>query len=65
MQIAPTYIAAFVALLVPVLTRHGVVVDTTDLATTITTIVTVLVPVFVMFRQWITNKSTLTGLRPQ
>lgn len=62
---APTYIIAFVALVVPVLARHGVVVDTADLTTTLVTLTTVAAPLLVMFRQWYTGRSTVLGTRPQ
>lgn len=64
MKIAPTYIAGFLALLAPILARHGVIIDTDTVASAIWTLITVLAPLFIMARQWWLGRSTLVGTKP-
>lgn len=62
---APSYLAMVVTVLVQALAYFGVVVGSEELTTTITTLVTVVSGLVVMYRQYSTGRSTLGGLRPK
>jgi hypothetical protein len=57
--------AMVVTVLVQALAYFGVVVGSEELTTTITTLVTVVSGLVVMYRQYSTGRSTLGGLRPK
>jgi hypothetical protein len=65
MNYAPTYIANLVSVLSLVLTFLGVHVGNDALQTTVVTVLAIAVPLFTMFRQWYTGRSTLAGRRPK
>lgn len=65
MQIAPSYIAAFVAVVVNVLALSGVTVGTEDLTTTVQTLITICSGLVVMYRQITEGRSTLGGTKPE
>lgn len=60
---APTYIAAAVAVAVNLLKMAGIEVGSEELTTTVTTIITVVSGLVIMFRQLASGRSTLGGLR--
>lgn len=62
---APTYIAAFVGFIASILSNHGVIIDPVSLTTTLVNLISILAPVFIMLRQWLTNRATLIGTRPK
>ena len=62
---APTYIANAVAVISFGLTLLGVHIGNDALQTTVVTILAIAVPLFSMFRQWYTGRSTLLGARPK
>ncbi len=62
---APTFITAAVSILVVVLPMFGIKVATAELTTTIQTIVLILAPLFIIFRQKITGRANWFGGRPQ
>lgn len=64
MKPAPTFLSALVLFVVPILSRHGIIVDTESLNTTLTTLVTVILPLFIMLRQWWIGRSTPVGTKP-
>lgn len=62
---APSYIAAAATLLVGVFSLFGKQIDVSNAQTLIEAVILVGGPLIVMFRQWITGRSTLLGIRPQ
>lgn len=62
---APTFIANSVLVIGLALQVFGIHIAEADLQTTVVTIVTVAVPLFTMFRQWWTGRSTPFGTRPE
>ena len=64
-MIAPSYLAAVVAIAVQVLSFLGINVGSEELTTTITTIITVLAGLVVMYRQLTEGRSTLMGVKPR
>ncbi len=65
MEIAPTYVSAFATLLVGIAALWGKQIDITSLTTLLEALVVIVGPLFIMFRQWYTGRSTLLGARPQ
>lgn len=63
--IAPTYLAAAATLLVGILSLWGKVIPFDTALSVVTAVALIAGPLFVMFRQWYTNKSTLLGARPK
>lgn len=61
---APTYIANLVSFVALALTALHIQVAPESLQITVTTLLVIFVPLFTMFRQWYTNRSTLIGSRP-
>lgn len=62
---APTYIAAAATLAVGIAALFGKVITIEDAQSLITAIAVIGAPLFVMFRQWYTGKSTVFGARPE
>lgn len=61
---APTYLANAVLVIGLALQVFGIHIANADLQTTITTLLAIVVPLFTMFRQWWTGRSTPFGARP-
>lgn len=61
---APSYISSVVLLLSYVLPALGITIGSDAIQTTVQTILAIVVPLFVMFRQYVTGRSTLVGKRP-
>lgn len=64
MQIAPTYIAAVATLAVGIAALFGKVITFENAQNIVTAVAMILGPLFVMYRQWYTGKSTVFGARP-
>lgn len=64
-MLAPSYISAVVAVLVNVLALLGVQVGSEELTTTITTLITVVSGIVIMYRQVTEGRSTLGGTKPK
>jgi hypothetical protein len=64
MQIAPTYLANLVTLIAIVLAYFKIQIAPEALQTTLTTILVIGTPLFTLFRQLWTGRSTLAGTRP-
>lgn len=64
-MLAPSYISAVVAVLVNVLALAGVQVGSEELTTTITTILTVISGLVIMYRQITEGRSTFGGRKPR
>lgn len=62
---APSFVANAVLVIGVVLQFLGVQIVEADLQTTITTIGVIVIPLFTMFRQWWTGRSTPFGTRPK
>ena len=65
MAFAPTFVSAIVLILSNVLTYIGIEIGSEALTTTLNTLITVGVGLFVMFRQVKTGRSTVAGTRPK
>jgi len=62
---APSFYLAAAALISGVLSRDGVVIDTENLASALFTVATVLGPLGIMLRQYVTGRATWLGTRPK
>jgi uncharacterized protein with von Willebrand factor type A (vWA) domain len=62
---APSYIAGIVVVLVQLLRAFGIEVGSTELTTTIETLLTLGAGLVVMYRQLTTGRATIAGTRPQ
>lgn len=62
---APTYSLNAITLIAIVLAYFKIDVGPEALQVTLTTILVIATPLFTMFRQWYTGRSTLAGLRPE
>lgn len=65
MQIAPTFISAFIIILSQVLPMIGINIGSEALNTTAQTIIAIVGGLYILYRQKITGRSTLAGTRPQ
>ena len=62
---APTFVAGFVAIVVQVLPLIGIHVGSDALTTTIQTISTIALGLFILYRQVTTGRATVIGARPK
>ena len=62
---APTFALNAITLISFVLTLLGIHVGNDALQTTVVTILAIGTPLFTLFRQWYTGRSTLMGTRPR
>ena len=62
---APSYIAAVVAIAVQVLAFLGINVGSEELTTTMTTLITVVAGLVVVYRQLTEGRSTIMGAKPK
>lgn len=62
---SPTYIANAVMVIMLIVNYFKIDVAPEAVQTTVSTLILVFVPLFTMFRQWYTGRSTLGGFRPK
>ena len=65
MVFAPTYVSAIVLILSNVFTYLGIEIGSEELTTTLNTLITVGIGLFVMYRQVKTGASTIAGTKPK